>query len=408
MANASKAPPKPSKLGAQAKGPGPARAATASSTTTTASNPTARGLRLALGILVLAVLTGVIPVALAGQALGYWASPLTPPTLPFLPGALSYEPTLATPQPLITSATVNVSATPGGATIAIMEAGFPVTVHQYASDGGARWAGFSWSGPTATTGGRGWAPASQLRAPGATPARPVGSLAAFSPALAASATAGGPGFAAWVYFPDKGGYTYHTANATHAMTLGEQIVPVVLVADYGLGLAALQPSSMTQNLASRDPTALRIIFISLNRAGSLNAYLARYHLTGFHVTNDATPSTQQILDSTASVQDLGLFYDAMASEQMVSSSDQSQVFALLTGANANATSYAPANEIGSGALVVTTTQDSTGYTTTVAGRLQPDGGQSVVVAVSSGPQPTAAQSQTVAQSFFHTLITALG
>jgi hypothetical protein len=310
---------------------------------------------------------------------------------------VSYDQPLAKPQAMVTSATIHVLASlGGGATVATLEPGFPVQVTQYATDGGARWAHIRWQGPTKMAGGAGWALASQLKAPGARGTSPVGDLAALSPGVAASASAAGPGFAAWIGFPDSG-YTYRDASSAQVVTLGQQIIPVVLVADFGLSLAAQQPSTMPQNLANRDPGALTFIFLSINKNTPLGSYLTSNHVTGFHIASDPTTST-------VSIQDLGAFYAALTEAPLLNTNDQRQVFALLVGGNPDATTYASASMIGAGALMVTTIQTAKGFTTIVAGQLRPSGSPAVAVSAISSDQPTAAKSQAALQGFFKSLL----
>jgi hypothetical protein len=354
---------------------------------------------MTLWLLALAVVTGATPIALAGQALGYWRVPFGGAS-PFI-SPPSYNQPLSKPQAMVTSAQATVLTGPGnGATVTTLEAGFPVTVTQYAIQNAARWAHIRWQGPANGTGGSGWVPAVKLKPATTKGAQPTADFAALSPSVARAVDAAGAGFAAWVSFPSAGDYTYRSANANQAGELGKQIIPVVLVADYGLGLAAQQPSSMPQNLASGDPTALTFIFLSINKNNSLSAYLTTNHVAGFTIASDPT-------NSTASIQDLGKFYVALTQEPLLSPGDQREVFTLLTGAaNSTATKYATNAQIGSGALYVTTTQTTQGYTTIVAGQLQPASGPAIAVAAIAAGQPTAAQAQATLQAFFTALLAA--
>ncbi len=402
MAQASKTPLRPAPAAkpkaAKSKAAQPVKSPAATPATT---NVPGAGLRMTLWILLLALITGAVPIALAGQMFGYWRLPLAAPALPFLRGAVSYDAPLAKPQPVVANATIHVVSAPGAsATSAILEPGFPVQVTRYATLDGARWAQIRWDGPTKAAGGSGWAQAAQLRTPPATSAKPIGDLGALSPAVARGASAAGSGFATSLYFPASG-YTYRTTSATQTITLGQQIVPIVLIADFGLGLAAHQPSSITQNLASGDSGALTFVYQSLGGASGLSAYIARYHLNGFQFASNPT-------QSTATVQSLGLFYSALTEAPLVSPDDLRQVFGLLVGANTKATTYMSNSRIGSGALVVTMEPSAKGYTAIVAGQLQPASGPAVVIVAISRDQPTAAKAQAALQAFFQSLITTLG
>ncbi len=125
MAQARKAPLRP----APAAKPGAAKPVKPPTATPAKDSATGTGLRMALGILLLALVTGAVPLALAGQVLGYWRLPLTMPALPFLPSAVVYDAQLATAQPMVTNATIHVMSAPGASvSIATLEPGFPVQV----------------------------------------------------------------------------------------------------------------------------------------------------------------------------------------------------------------------------------------------------------------------------------------
>ena len=57
---------------------------------------------------------------------------------------------------------------------------------------------------------------------------------------------------------------------------------------------------------------------------------------------------------------------------------------------------------------MTTEQTAKGYTTIVAGQLQPASGPAVVIVAVSADQPTAAKAQAALQAFFKPLIATLG
>lgn len=392
MAQARKAQPRPAK---------PAEPAKQATPTPGARRLPNEGLRMALGILLLALITGMAPMALAGQVFGYWRISLSPPALTLVSSAAVYESPLAKARPMITNATIHVVSVPGGGTvIATLQPGFPVQVTRYATAGGVRWAQIRWTGPAKAAGGSGWAQAALLRAPVASGAKPIGDLGAFSPVVARGARAAGSSFAASLYFPASG-YTYRTANATRTVILGQQIIPIALVADYGLGLAARQSASINKDLASGNAAALTFVYHAVGGAPGMSAFLARYHITGFKF---ATNPTQ----STATIQGLALFFSALTSAPMVGPDDQRQIFELLAAASKVATAYAPASQIGSGALVVTTTQVGSGYFTIATGQLHPASGPIVIVAAISSEETTAAKSHTALQAFFKPFIETLG
>jgi hypothetical protein len=136
-------------------------------------------------------------------------------------------------------------------------------------------------------------------------------------------------------------------------------------------------------------------------ASGLGAYLTQNHITGFQLAS--APA-----QSTATISGLGLFYSALTETPLVSPSDQRQIFQALAAGNASASSYASASQIGSGALIVVTSQSAKGYTTIVAGQIQPASGPAAVVIAVSANQPTAAQAQSALQGFFKPMLTTLG
>jgi hypothetical protein len=397
MARASKTPQRP----APAAKPAAKSAASVAPAPAIKHAPASResSLRVTLMILLLAAVTGFAPAALAGQALGYWALPLTAPALPFL-GA-SYDPPLAKPQAMVVNTTATIVSAPGSSpTLATLEPGFPVSVTQYASQGGSRWAKVHWGGPTKAAGGSGWTQAGALQAPGPHAAKAIGDLAALSPAVGRAASRAGSGFAASLFFPASG-YAYHSASASQTVTLGQQIIPIALVVDYGEGLAARQPSSINQDLVSGNPEALSFVYHAAGAESGMAGYMANYHISGFHFATDPT-------QSTATVQALGQFYAALTQAPLVGPDDLRQIFALLAGAIGNLSSYASASQIGTGALTITTAKTSAGYTTIITGQLQPASGPTLVLVAVSANQPTAAASQSALKSFLTPLFATLG
>ena len=400
MAQARKSPPKP----AAGRKPAAKPVAKAPAAKGPVSPPPGGALRAAIWIVALAVVTGAVPLALGAQAFGYWRIPLTAPS--FLPGSIVYDAPLAKPQSLVANATVQVTQyTGGGAVVATLQPGFPVQVTRYATVSGERWAQIQWTGPTKASGGTGWAKAALLHTPGASGARPIGDLAAYSPAVARAASAAGSTFAATVYFPASG-YAYRTANSAQAITLGQQVVPVILVGIYANGIVAHQPNpsggppAIAHDLAYGNAEALIFDYNLVGGSKGLGGLLDAYHIPGFQLASSPAAST-------ATVEGLGLFYSALTGSTMVSASDQGQIFQLLAGANPASATYATASQIGSGALVVTTSQAFQGYTTIVAGQLQPANGPTVVVTAAVSNQPTAAKAQSALVAFFKPFISSL-
>lgn len=392
--------PAPARPGAKPASAKPAVARSGSPAATSAPSAPGNGLRATLWILVLAAITGLAPVALAGQALGYWNIPISVPGAPFLSSAPVYDAPLAKPLAMVVGSTAHVVAVPGdSAIVASLEPGFPVTVTRYATQGGARWAQVKWAGPVKAAGGSGWALAARLQNPGGGGAKPIGDLGALAPAVGRAASQAGSGFAATLYFPGSG-YAYHSASAGQTVALGGQIAPIVLVADYGEGLATKQPSSINQDLANGNPQALTFVFHAVGADKGLSDYMAHYHITGFSFTPDPAKAS-------ATVQGLGQFYTALTQAPLASAGDQRQIFALLNGAN-TAGGYASPSQVGSGALTVTTEQTAKGYTTILTGALQPANGPALTLVVVAADQPTSATSQDAVKLFLTSLFTTLG
>ncbi|HEX9037732.1 MAG TPA: hypothetical protein VF808_12175 [Ktedonobacterales bacterium] len=400
MARASKTPQRPAPVAGAAAKPASSKveAARPAVTSVRLSGP-GDSMRTTLWLLVLALITGAIPIALAGQTFGYWRIPLSAPAI--FSSAPVYDAPLAKPQSMVVNATAQVETVPGsGVTVAVLQPGFPVTVTRYATQGSQRWALIRWAGPVKTAGGSGWTPTAQLTAPGGHTTKPIGDLAAFSPAIWRAANAAGDGFAATLYFPASG-YAYHSANQSQTVTLGQQMIPIALVADYGEGLAAHQPSSIPQDVASGNSQALLFLYAQLGGAKGMSAYVAHYQMSGFHFAVDPT-------QSTATIQGLSQFYTALSQAPLIGPDDQRQVFSLLTGGSIDARAYASASQIGSGALTATTTQNDKGYTTIVAGQLQPTNGPAVIIVAVSADQPSSASSRTALQDFYKSLFATLG
>lgn len=399
MARASKTPQRPATAAKPAAKPAAKVAPAAAPVIKHASAPPVSSLRVTTLILLLAVVTGALPVAFAGQALGYWTLPLTAPALPFL--APSYDPPLAKPQAMVVNTTATIVSAPGSsATLATLEPGFPVSVTQYASQVGVRWAKVHWDGPTKTAGGSGWTQADHLQSPGPRAAKPIGDLSALSPAVGRAASQAGSGFAASLFFPDSG-YAYYSASASQTVTLGQQIIPIALVVDYGEGLASRQPSSINQDLVSGNPEALSFVYHAAGAESGMANYMANYHISGFRFATDPT-------QSTATVQALGQFYTALTQAPLVGPDDLRQIFSLLAGASSNTAPYVSASQIGTGALTITTAKTSAGYTTMITGHLQPASGPALVLVAVSANQSTAAASQSALKSFLKALFATLG
>ena len=341
------------------------------------------GLRTALTIFTLFVIVGALPVALGGEAFGYWRLPITSAQLGAAPWALSYDTPLATPAPVLTTATVRVVTTPAGTTaIAMLDAGSAAQVTRYATRAGARWAQIRWGGPTHAAGGSGWTLANELAAAkGASQsgARVSGDMSALSPAFGQAINTLGPGFASTLTFPAAGA-SYHTTATDQSETLGAQVIPLLLVALYAKGIVAAQPNAssgppqIARDLASGNTQALTFDYELVGDAPGMDAFLTQHSITGFQF------AAHQPSQAKGTAHSLALFYTALANGALVNAHDQAEILTLLAGANgAAATTITPQTVIGSGTLDVTTANGAGGVVSFAAGILAPASGTSVVV-----------------------------
>lgn len=392
----------------------PARAAAGASPASSGGAGGANWLGAAFTVLVLFCVIGVIPTALGGEAFGYWRLPIGSFQLAYSPWSLTYDAPLAKPAPMLANATVRVATTPGGSTVvATLEPGFSTQVTRYATYAGARWAQITWGGPTRAAGGSGWTRASDLIAATTTSAasqvsqpRNIGDMGALSPAFGQAVGALGPGFASALYFPATSA-SYHTASIDSAEPLGSQVVPLVLTALYAKGIVAAQPNAtsgppaIARDLANGNAQALTFDYALVGDAQGIDTYLTQQHITGFQF------AAHQPLQAQGSVRSLALFYSALASGALVSANDQAQIVTLLGAAdNGAASAIAPQSIIGSGALIITTSNANGGVSTIAAGVLTPANGPTVVlVAVSHGASATATEK--AMQTYFARLLTVL-
>ncbi|HET9110372.1 MAG TPA: hypothetical protein VFN78_06080 [Ktedonobacterales bacterium] len=347
------------------------------------------GLRTALTIFALFVIVGALPIALGGEAFGYWRLPITSAQLGASPWALSYDTALTSPMPVLTKATVHVVTAPGGSSaVATLDPGSAAQVTRYASRAGVRWAQIRWGGPTHAAGGTGWAQASQLdAAKGASQsgAHDSGDLGALSPVFGRAIDALGPGFSSALSFPAAGA-SYHTAAIDQSETLGTQVIPLLLVALYAKGVVAAQPNAssgppqIARDLASGNAQALTFDYELVGDAPGMDTFLTQHSVSGFQF------AARQPLQTKGTAHSLALFYAALANGSLVNAHDQAEILTLLASVNsAAATAITPQTVIGSGALQVTTANGNGGVVTIAAGILTPAGGTSVaVVAIAHG------------------------
>ncbi len=338
---------------------------------------------LALTLFIAFMIVGALPVALGGEAFGYWRLPITSAQLGAAPWSLSDDTPLASPAPVLTKASIRVVTTPGGSgEVATLDSGSAAQVTRYANRAGVRWAQIRWGGPTRAAGGSGWTLASQLVAASGTTqsgAHDSGDMGALSPTFGQTVNTLGSGFASALSFPATGA-SYHTVAIDQNETLGAQVVPLLLVALYAKGIVAAQPNAssgppqIARDLASSNAQALTFDYELVGDASGMGAFLTQHSITGFQFV------ARQPLQAKGTARGLALFYTSLANGSLVNAHDQAEVLSLLAGANsAEATAITPQSVIGSGALDVTTANGDGGVVTIAAGILTPASGTSVVV-----------------------------
>ncbi|HZC07196.1 MAG TPA: hypothetical protein VE338_16295, partial [Ktedonobacterales bacterium] len=353
------------------------------SASATATRSRASGPRAALTIFALFLAMGAIPVALGGEAFGFWRLPITSVQLAAAPWSLSYDTPLLAPTPVLANATLHVVTAPGGSSaIATLEPGFAAQETRFATRSGVRWAQIRWSGPTHAAGGSGWTLASGLvAASGASQsgAHDIGDMGALSPAFGQAINTLGPGFTSTLYFPAMGA-SYHTTAIDQPESLGAQVIPLLLTALYAKGIVAAQPNAskgppqIARDLVAGDAQALTFDYELVGDASGMDAFLTQRHITGFQFV------TRQPSQTKGTARSLALFYTALVTGALVNAHDQAEILTLLAGANnAVAASVAPQTIIGSGALDVTTAPGNGGVSAIAAGILTPSSGPSVVV-----------------------------
>ena len=370
----------------------------------------ANALRTTLTVFALFLLVGVIPSALAGETFGLWRLPSIAGQLTTPPWSLSYDASLPRPAPMLANATVQVVMTPGGSQhVATLQPGFAVQVTRYATNAGARWAQITWGGPTHTAGGSGWTLASGLiAASGASQsgqARDIGDLGALSPAFGQAIAALRPGVSAALYFPSAGA-SYASASIDQPVSLGSQIIPVLLTALYSKGIIAAQPNAssgpptIAKDLVAGNAQALTFDYELVGDSAGLGAFMTQHQLAGFQFV------AHQPAQATATARALSLFYTALATGALTNPHDQGEILALLASANATgASAVTQPTLIGSGALVVTDAHASattSGVVSIAAGILQPANAPAVVVvAIAQGANSVPVQQ--AIQTFFQKL-----
>ncbi|MBF6591280.1 MAG: hypothetical protein IVW57_12240 [Ktedonobacterales bacterium] len=352
----------------------------------------------------LIVLAGIVPVALAGDLLGWWTlSRSAPFIVPRAAPTPTYTPLLATPERAWIATPADVLPRPGGGgAVARLWPGFPVALTQRARLDAAPWARITWNGPTPRAGGMGWVVATALVAYGAD-GRALGDAGALSPALGQALAPYGPHLAAVIYFPDLNQF-YLTANADQSFALGDGFRAVLLAALLASARANAPPATGTAPaidltsaaaLASGNSAAAATAYTRLGGADGISRFLRGQGISGIQpdaATWDAAQATPRALIQ---------FYTALLVRGALSDADRVTAVGLLARGGSG---VAPASAVGvGGVLVGGSAQGQGGWSASACGVLAPNVGQRAVVVAVALREPSAAAAQDALRAFYAAL-----
>ncbi|MEO7002646.1 MAG: hypothetical protein ABI068_12605 [Ktedonobacterales bacterium] len=356
-------------------------------------------LRNAIIIFLLFCLMGIIPLALAGETLGGWRLPLRVAPL-LAPGsgapATIFDTPLAHPATMEVGVAAHILSQPaGGASLAVLQPGFGISVTQYAHTGATRWAHVSWSGPSHTSGGGGWTLASALQTPTRGLTSSIGDLGALSPDLNQRLASYGDHLVAVVYFPAAHAlYLTMNANTSAPSPIGGGFRAILLADLYAQAEkpgAKPVPASLARGVAMGDPIDASAAYQQLGDAVGVSNYLLAANLSGI------IPAAGEWQGAVAAPKALLMFYSRLfagGTSGLVSSADQATIQQLLAHANAtaNASIIRPDALGNGGALVIDTGKSANagsssgssggqGVWASASGLLTPANGPQAVVVV---------------------------
>ncbi len=350
-------------------------------------------------VLALVIVTGAVPVTLAGNALGLWDVHL--PGTPQLAGQAARAPAdLALPRQAWIATRTSVSPSPGGGTpAATLDPGFPVTLTEHAQAGGSSWSHIRWAGPTKATGGSGWVPDGAVVSYGAG-GRAIGDLGALSPTLSAATRSDGSAFMVAIYFPDSG--QLYRVNNDQSFALGDGFRAVLLTALYAqaesrhVAAPSTAAGSQSAQVAAGDGTGAAATYAQAGGASGISTYLRTLGLSGIQ------PAQTDWASAQASPSGMLAFYAALASGSVLNAADTVAVETQLTiGATLGASDVLGGSTAGTGGtLVVGSAQSSGGWTVSACGIVIPALGPRYVVAAVARNQTTRSQAQAVLSAFF--------
>ena len=349
-----------------------------------------------LVLLVLAIaLLGAAPAALSGAYFGLWKVPFiaSGPT----PIPTTSQKDLALPRPAWVATAVGVHTQPGvGTPIATLQPGYPVTLVTQRTVSATSWVQVKWPGPTATSGGEGWATASAFTSYGAG-TTPIGDLGAFSPSLASIVTAQGTHLAVSLYFP-RTGYLFES-NATLSFALGDGLRGPLLIETLSRAEQATTPTSLPLSqlvqIAGGDNTSCAAAYTQLGGTTGTSAFLTNAGVSGIQLNASDWSGAQ------ANTTSLLVFYESLREGHILTVADRVLAFGLLQGSDsALVTAVGGANPLaGDGPLFVSVKQDAGGWTVSAVGVATVPGGEDYTVAIAASELPTQAAAQQAAATF---------
>jgi hypothetical protein len=370
----------------------PARAAILSRPRQVQAQPPTRppGLwwRAWLLILLAACVTGIVPVALSGNALGVWSVSLAgAPGLGAPSSAATPAPDLALPRQVWIATLASVVAQPGSTQpLAVLEPGFPVTLVAHASARGASWSHIQWAGPTKATGGSGWVPDGEVVSFGAG-GRSIGDLGALSQALAQAAGGYGAAFSAALYFPDSG-QLYHL-RADQSVALGDGFRAVLLAALYANAEKHhSSPPSTTSGspgakVAQGDTASAQAAYTQAGGPQGVSTYLTSLAVTGIQ------PGPGNWAGAQATASGLLAFYAALDGGTLTSADTAALKSTLVSADSSGPAAILGGRPVGKGGvLVVGVAQTGASWTVSASGIIAPAGQPRYIMALAIRNQPS--------------------
>lgn len=369
-----------------------------------AAAPAQERWRAAALIFCIFVVLGAAPAMLTGDTLGLWHVGGFGSIYPTPTPTATPAPDLALPRQAWIATETQVLPEPGGgAPIALLEPGFPVTLTAHQRHSGAVWSHIQWGGPSAYAGGAGWMPDAALVTYDSG-ARPLGDLGALSPSLGSAMAGYKSSFAAALYFPNSG--QLYRANADQSIVLGDAFRPILLVASFAAAESqhkaapATSASSLAAQVAAGSPVAAATLYEQLGDAPGVTRFLTSAGVSGIQ----PVPLVWAAARGTPTA--LLQFYTLLATGGLLNSADRSAVLTLLAHADAQAASALLGGKSpGAGALVIASNANGSalGASLVASGIVAPSGGPRYVIVAAITNQADQTAAQQVLATFFQRL-----